>query len=632
MLTFAQPYLLLALGGLIIPVLIHRISRSRPVPWHFPSISKIRQSPLPRHGTRSLTDLLLLLLRMLLLALLICALAGPYWQSGDSGATASANRESNTVIVVDFSSSMSGWGGSRQTREFIEAINPDPGETVGWVVHAAGVLERQTPADGRQSIDQLLSYLDENDSSLAAGTPSVAIREAMTLLGSLPRRKVIIVSDFQSSDWSDTLPYIPDSVELELHRVGQDSRDQNVSIVQAQTVPTGRERIRVLAEVMNHGSAVVEIVAALELPAQVISREVSLEPGKRTPVVFELSRPEGTDSARLDISHEGDPYSRDNSTWFSISPPPPLNILALNPEDRTAPDEELFFIDQALQIASNNEWIQFSLLPAGPESINPETLERAAGIIISSGNAASKLISWEDLKGYVEQGGLLLVTLGENAVRATMEMGRADLELGDYIGLAARDRFTRHHVASVPEGSPLSDVFRGPAERDLFLLTIRQYARINPTPESLILLESESGDALLWSIPIGKGNLVVSAFPWDRMASDFPLRPSFLPIVREVMGFSLLSGRDLSGEAYQSPVPVSESLTTIIPVDALETRLRGGRASAWEGGQVASPAAADGATLPLAPWLLMAACLVWLIESLLAARLTDAPQTKGRDA
>ncbi|NBD37509.1 MAG: hypothetical protein GVY10_02940, partial [Verrucomicrobia bacterium] len=56
MLTFAQPAFLLALAGLALPVLIHRISRAQARPWWFPSIKLIRTAPLPRQGSRRISD------------------------------------------------------------------------------------------------------------------------------------------------------------------------------------------------------------------------------------------------------------------------------------------------------------------------------------------------------------------------------------------------------------------------------------------------------------------------------------------------------------------------------------------------------------------------------------------------
>ncbi|NDV63219.1 VWA domain-containing protein [Puniceicoccales bacterium CK1056] len=633
MLTFAQPLLLIALGGLVIPVLIHRISRSRPTPWRFPSISKIRQTPLPRHGSRSLSDLLLLLLRILLLALLILALAGPVWRTQSPDSATAGAEDGSSVIVVDFSSSMSGWGAMEEIREILIKLRTESPDQIAWIVHADGVIARQPAGDKRDSIDSLLRFLEENTPPAEAGNPVAALQEAVALFGNTALRKLVLVSDFQSTDWSSTLPAIPDTINLEIQRVGTRMREQNVSIHQVQTVPGEKGRIRILAEVMNFSGDELVAMAELEIDGQKTSQELNLKANARSPVVFELQQPEGAADSVLTILLEDDPYPRDNTARFSASPPPPLNVLALNSEGNlSGPSEEIFFIDQALQIASENEWIQFSVLPAGPNSINPDTLARTAAVIVPSSTTGDKSVPWRELKQYAQDGGLVLVTLGEDAVRSIQTMKMGEIPVPDYLGLAGRDRFTRHYIGPLADSSPLAEIFEGPAMRDLFLMTIRQYTRLKAPEDGLALLQSESGDPLLLDLPVGNGHLVISAFPWDRMASDFPLRPSFLPVVREVMGMSLDSTRAISQSGYQSAFPKSESVTSIIPRDALVNRLRGGIVSGESGGTPLQSQGMESPGIHLAPWLLLAGLVIWLLESLLAAKLIEIPQGGRREA
>lgn len=633
MLTFAQPLLLLALGGLVIPILIHRISRSRPIPWRFPSISKIRQTPLPRHGSRSLSDLLLLLLRLLLLALLITALAGPLWQESPDRAPAGGSGQQSIVILVDYSSSMAGWNAMGDLETYLSEWRPTSPEEIGWIVYSSGIIERHPLEDGHGSLASLRDFIEENDPLPEAGNPALAIREALALLGPRPNRRVVIVSDFQTTDWSGTLPSIPDNIQVELHRVGTRMRNRNVSIQQVQAVPGESSRIRVIAEAMNYGSEEVLVEAQLELAGQVLMQEMVMAPGILTPVVFELEEPAGAPEAELKLLNGDDPYQRDNSARFSAAPPPPLNVLSLEPGNGlTRESEEIFFIDQALQIASENEWIQFSVLPASAESINPETLTRVAAVIIPSSNVTANSIQWDQLAQFARSGGLVLVTLGDDAVRGIREIEQGGFPAPEYIGLASRDRFTRHHIGPLPDNSPLADIFEGASERDLFLMTIRQYIRLSGPENSRPLLSSESGDPLLIDIPLGEGRLILSAFPWDRAASDFPLRPSFLPIVREVMGMSLASDRQLTEPAYQHALPSAESVPSTVPMQSLDMRLRAGR-TAGSAGPAQLPINAEvPSTVDLAPWLLLAALLVWLMESLLAARLIDPSPGERRKA
>lgn len=633
MLIFAQPLFLLALAGLVLPVLIHRISRARPIPWRFPSIARIRQTPLPRHGRRSLTDLLLLLLRMLLLALLILALAGPEWRSKKDASASGPAEQASVVLVLDTSSSMSGWGAMDQAREFLDALDIPSTGRFGWVAGSSDVVAEQVPESPQAALASLREFFRSNEPEASAGNPEQPIRRALQLLGETGPRRLILLSDFQSSDWSATLPHVPDGVDIGFQRVGTRGRNTNLSIHEVRTLPSENDRIRVVADLMNFSSEEKSITLELKIAEGATVRQVQLRPGIRTSVAFETASPEGSPVADLVLLDGDDPYPRDDRIRFTAAAPPPLNVIALNPGGPLAEgNEEIFFVDQALQIASTLEWVQYSVIPAGPDAINPETLSRIAAVVVPSSGASSDAVDWGSLKAYAGQGGMVLVTLGEDAVRVVQAMQQAGLPVGDYLGLAGRERFQRHFVGPIPESSRLARVFEGPASRDLFLMNIRQYGRLAPSPESSVLLQSESGDPLLLELPVGDGRLVVSTFPWNRMGSDFPLRPSFLPVVREIMGMALSGRRDLLADETTPIIPRSESVTTTLSQRELAARLRGGRAAGGAAAGLVDPGAQLQPGLALAPWLLLAAFLAWLAESLLAARLIRSSQPERKPA
>ncbi|MCD8483610.1 MAG: BatA domain-containing protein [Verrucomicrobia bacterium] len=83
MLSFSQPWFLLGLVGLAIPVALHLINRRPARRWIFSSLRFLSPAPLPRQGRRKLSDLLLLLLRILAFAAIVFMLAGPAWLPTD---------------------------------------------------------------------------------------------------------------------------------------------------------------------------------------------------------------------------------------------------------------------------------------------------------------------------------------------------------------------------------------------------------------------------------------------------------------------------------------------------------------------------------------------------------------------
>lgn len=626
MLNFTQPWFLLALGGLILPILIHRISRSRPVAWPFPSIKRIRTTPLPRQGKRRISDWPLLLLRMLLLALLILALAGPQWSRNES-ASATAKGEAKAVVLVDASSSMSGWGAPGQVREELATLSGTFTQTSwGWVVWADQVLQSSPPAPD-QNLSVLQSFLDENAPPPVAGFPAAGIREAIDLLSaSQGPRRMHIISDFQESDWSSSrLPEIPNGIEVYLHPVGNEARGENLALQRVLPLPDGDDRIRVLATAVNFGTEPVDATMRLVTSEGATEREFPLSPGRQQTESFLLSKTASSPDASVELVAV-DPYPRDNLITFSASAPPAPEILAVDPEGGLASSsEEVFFLTQALSSGTQSGWNGYDVLPVGLDPLNPATLQRISAVFLPADAFANPRLPWDVLKSYIQEGGLVVATMGMEAVKGIDNLNRAGFPQLEYRGLAGRGLRERFYVGPLPDASLLADVFTGEATRDLFLLGIYRYARILIPEEASPLLQTREGDPLLARVPFGSGELVLSTFPFDRSGSDLPLRPSFLPIVREIFTLAERATPPSLDARGTDALPLSESLTRRMHEVRVQRMLRGGTAQSALMPPHATPS--DDRNLPavdLAPWILLIAVLIFIAECLLARRLIAA--------
>ncbi len=640
MLSFAQPLFLLALAGLAVPVLIHRISRALPIAWRFPSIARIRKTPLPRQGRRRISDWLLMLLRIALLALLILALAGPSWTPPESSATPSASPRRAALVLFDVSSSMAGWEAVPEGLGIIESLKETPATDWGWIAFSDTVkAERLPPLSGSDPdpLDDIAAWLRKNPPDFLAGNPRPALARAAEILQSVPGSKSLhIISDFQATDWSKGLMEIPRQMDITFHRVGTSRRNRNLALQSVVTVPTSGERLRILGRIMNYGQQALESTVRLELESDILEQKALFEPGTLTTVAFEIPEASRQSRATLSLPAGTDPYDRDNRLSFKAAPPPPLDILAINPGASSMDgDEETFFLSQALDTTSRNEWIRYSVLPVGLDPVNPESLARTAAVFVPASTSGDGVLPWRELHRYVEEGGLLAVTLGEDAVRALRNLRSAGFPTGDYLGLAGRGRGERFFLGPLPLESPLTDVFTGPARRDLYLMGIRQFARLSPPDRARVLLQSESGDPLLITIPVGSGYVVLSLFPWDRRASDFPLRPSFLPIVREIFAMHGSVSESLPGNpSRKSTAPPSESVIDTVETKGLISRLRGGSTVSPPLTASLTPEGRDTNALALAPWLLLLTLFLWVTESFLAGRLirqSSHPSSRSRE-
>ena len=206
---FAQIAMLWGLAGVSIPVIIHLLNRRRAevVDW-----GAMQFLELGRRARRKfqITDLLLLMGRMLLLGLVALALARPFW--AEEEATASAESAGSTtrrdvILILDGSDSMGRKAGGTTPRElalkwardFVRKLGP--GDSAGVLV----ARDRALPLVAPPSFDRgrVEAALKEAPSSKGSSDLPAAIAEAFRILESSknPSRDVIVLTDGQRLAW-----------------------------------------------------------------------------------------------------------------------------------------------------------------------------------------------------------------------------------------------------------------------------------------------------------------------------------------------------------------------------------------------------------------------------------------------
>src|SRR5881296_3028127 len=107
--AFLSPFVLLGLGALAIPVLVHLIQRERKRVVEFPSLMFIRRIPYQSVRRRRIRHWFLLLMRAVAVALLVLAFARPFFRQSALAAAAATGGAREVVVLLDQSASM-GYG------------------------------------------------------------------------------------------------------------------------------------------------------------------------------------------------------------------------------------------------------------------------------------------------------------------------------------------------------------------------------------------------------------------------------------------------------------------------------------------------------------------------------------------
>ncbi|MEO0796416.1 MAG: BatA domain-containing protein [Verrucomicrobiota bacterium] len=661
MLTFGAPLFLWGLAALAAPIIVHLINRERAVLQRFPSTRFIEPSKLPQQGRRRLRDFLLLMLRLLVYAAVILALANPRWVSPGSEAPVLADSPV-TVFVVDASASMGQRGMDQRLRDAMEQyLDGLPSDSaIGLVVYDDQVIVSQPP-----TLDRGAALKSLSDAPLEldrAGKPSVGLAAAAGMLDGRPG-KVVVFSDFQASDWQKaSAARFPVGTELELVSL-RNEPERNVGIQTVRVFPASDGSLRIYARVKNDWSEPVPVT--LNLDGFAVEATVDLAPNSTDLVVLSVpaeAAPANGQAALLKLtvdSEESWPeenlYLGDDQFHFWLGGEVGFVVGAMIPaEDEPQKMMEASFVGRALEVGDESAAKRFDFVAV--DGRNPNWLSQVDALYLPGTGAYFDGDAWAQIKLFVEGGGVLLVTPSKASPRMFRGMREAGISETAYTGKPrrARDRSTVYRVGDLPAGGALAQVFDEDAREDLYLADIYEYWSVKPGPSSEILLETETGDPLILRERLGKGAVIISLLDLDTAASDIPLRNSFVPLLWEMLGesvseedeaVSLAIGDALPlqylGESVAEnpteapgvidvggePIAINISREESVPQGAVLSDVRG-RVLAGNGRTLspgAEPETESG--VPLWPWLGALGLLACAFESLVAAR--SSIPTKG---
>src|SRR3954465_15710851 len=277
---FVAPLVLVGLGALALPVLIHLIQRERKRVVEFPSLMFLRKIPYQSVRRRRIRDWALLAMRLAALALIVMAFARPFFRR-DALSAAAQNGARESVILVDASYSMEygdRWNRARDAaRNAIRAMAPGDRASLVFFASTADVAVRSAGDRGR-----LESALAAGSTGPGATRYAPALKLAGTVLSgsALPRREIVLISDFQRRGWEQTPGRddvrLPERTTLTpIDVAAGDTTNLSVTPISLQrTRFENHDRVAVTAGVVNHGARPVSRVSlSLDVDGQSIQSQ-----------------------------------------------------------------------------------------------------------------------------------------------------------------------------------------------------------------------------------------------------------------------------------------------------------------------------------------------------------------------
>jgi hypothetical protein len=534
---FLAPLFFAALAGLAIPVLLHLTQREKKQIVRFPSLMFVRRIPYQSVRRRKIQHWFLLMVRMAALAMIILAFARPLLDSG-SIPTGGANAR-EVVILVDTSYSM-GFG-DRWTQAQAAARDQIAGLTAsdrGSVVLFGSGADIQLRSTAERS--RLQATVDSATPSPSSTRFSPALKVAGSILAesTLPKREVVIISDFQRSGWrGEEGAKLPEGTTLTPVPVQGVSDKPNLSVTGvtfARSAFSDQQRMVVTAGITNRTEQPVKGTAiTLEVGGLTVgTKPVAVEGGSSTSVAFDPFTVSGK-NMRASVKLADDALAADNTFNFVVSPIEPVHITVVDRGNAAS----ALYLTRVLSIGTSPK---FEAVFRQGDALSDEDLRKSAVIVLNDVEVEAPLA--RRLARFVEQGGGLFVAAGPRA-RWPQEVDALPATIGPPVD---RTRGDAARVGALEYGHPVFEPFRAPRSGDFSSIPVYGYRNLTAVQGAQVLARFDAGTPAVLERNLGRGHVMVWGSTLDVSWSDLPTKPVFLPFIHQTV-------RHLAG--YSEPEP-----------------------------------------------------------------------------
>jgi hypothetical protein len=367
-------------------------------------------------------------------------------------------------------------------------------------------------------------------------SPALKVAGSIVAESTLPRREVVIISDFQRGGWrGEEGARLPQGVTLTPIAVQGAADRANLSVTGlslARSTFSNQERLTVTAVVTNRtersvsGSNIALETAGLP----VANKPLNVEPGGSASVTFDpvtISSKNFKGTVRL----AADALNADNAFNFVVSPSEPvrLTIVARGNAD--------LYLTRALSIG---EAPRFEAVSRQADAVSDEDLRRSAVVVLNDVDVSAGLA--RRLAKYVEQGGGLFVAAGPRATWP-QDVDLLPATIGNPVD---RTRGDAARIGSLEYGHPVFEPFRAPRSGDFSSVPVYGYRSLTPAKNAQVLARFDAGAPAVAERRTGNGRVLIWGSTLDVSWSDLPQRPMFLPFVHRAV-------RHLAG--YTEPQP-----------------------------------------------------------------------------
>jgi len=550
--TFLNSIFLAALAAVIIPLLIHFLSRKRIKIIDFSSLKFLFQMQKSKLRWLRILEILLLILRMTILALIALAFARPAF----TGKTTSSHAPASVVVLIDNSPSMETLSSSgivfndvkNITAELIDMLKP--GDEITLIP-----LTDETEEIGPYSdFDRMRTHLYTLQTGYDKPLYNAGLKKAAALLNRSNNlnREIYIVSDLQAGDWWEIDRENIDPAIRYFLLNKNNNESENIGFTKVEFPPqllAPGEEFSIKAHIRNYSDKAVnsKLVELFIDEQKKVQTAVDIKPYGSQYVEFLVAtdRP-GVHKGYFQL--EDDDYSTDNRFFFNYDIPRRISILGVGGNSSDV---------KTMQSCFGDGYLQFTGLEISGLS---RTNLSAFDVIVLNNIPALSDMQFNSLTDFVLSGGGLFIVLGSSVNPEAYKqflMKQARIDSGERTSIKKNQvKQSYYPLNEFNLTHPVFSIYEPGNQYQAEIPDLKLFAYI-PLSGGIPLANLDDGKVVMaHSI---EHKVLVSGFGFDRASSDIAIHSFIVPLMIRSVEYLALKSSTIE-EYFISGDPVSYNL------------------------------------------------------------------------
>jgi len=581
MFTFLNSIILAGLAAVVLPLLIHLLTRRKLNKISFSSVTFLRLLQTQKMRRIRLRELLLLILRTLIILLIVLAFARPALK-GPFVTGVGAHAKTTVAILLDNSMSMSretprGSVFQQAKDRALEVVDLLKEGDEAFLILFSDTFTPITP-EATHNFPRLRRLIQEARLSNRGTDLRKALLDTYDLLKDTQNlnKEIYLLTDMQQSAWaalSEDSIRVGAGARLYLLSVVRDRQWSNLtvnSVDYSDQLPETGKPLRLAAKVSNLSRQVPE-KAIVELYLDKIrraQRSIELAPDETQGVSFTTVVAEpGIHEGYVEI--EDNQMVSDNRRHFTLNVPRQIQVLIISDNSRSS-----FFLQTALRPDEETSRV---MIPAAiaVDELGYRDLDQVDVVILADvpeldGDGLSKL------DRFVRQGGGLLVLLGSRInhhfYNDRLLKRVCPATIMGALG-SPTQRISYLTLEQVDYHHPVFQIFQRTEKAKIPSPRFYVAYNIEPGHGVTVLASFNNGSPALVESKTGRGRVLFMATAVDPDWTDLPVRGAFIPLVHRSVHYlataqpsdveELLVGAPLRWNMTQ--VPEGQEVTCTTP-------------------------------------------------------------------